>query len=113
MMKHYDLYGFVERDLDQVCTILESILHVTFRAHDSLYLGEYYLYKYPKPEHGELSLRINLDPLDGESAETHFPEVTILLYSEDVPAPLALEKMLSTKIPGVRLLRRVTRDAKV
>ena len=111
-MQSYDLYGFAETDLEEVHTLLTNLLKVTFQAHDSSFLGEYYLYKYPDPHYGELRLIINRDPIDGESISSAAPIGNILLYSENIDEPLVLEALLAQHISGVRLLERKIRGDK-
>jgi hypothetical protein len=51
-------------------------------------------------------LRRNVDPLDGEPAEQAFPEIGVLLYVNGTERSRELEQILTTRIAGLRLLRR-------
>ncbi len=105
-LKTYDLYSLAS-DLENARAAVENALNTRFEAHESLYMGgDYYRLDLKGAESFEL--RKNLDPLDGEPAELDFPEVITLLYVHGTERAEELERILTTRIPGVRLLRRKT-----
>jgi len=104
-MKTCDLYGFGNDDLEAAKLAVEQALGIRLTAHESLYFaGNYYRLGRLGEEH--FILRRNIDPFDGEPAELEFPEVGILLYVNETERPRELEQILTTKTPGLLLLRR-------
>ncbi len=103
-MKTYDLYGFTHDDLEAARVAVEQALGIRLEPHESFYIGDYYRLGTVGEENFEL--RRNVDPLDGEPAEQAFPEIGVLLYVNGTERSGELEQILSTKIPGLRLLRQ-------
>ena len=78
-MAAYDLYGSTSQALDDIRSSVEKALGVTFEARESSYQGgDYYRYGPAAGEH--FVLKSNVDPYDGEPAETRFPQYPTLLY---------------------------------
>lgn len=103
-MKTYDLYGFRHEDLEAARRAVEQALGIRLIAHESSYIGDYY--KLDTMGEESLELRRNIDPLDNEPAELEFPDIGVLLYIHGTERAKELEQMLTTKIPGLCLLRR-------
>ena len=61
-MRHNDLYGFHDSELEQVRIAIEKALGIKFQSRESLYRGgDYYYYEYPpQPGHGNLILQSNI-----------------------------------------------------
>jgi hypothetical protein len=104
------LYGFGESDPKVVSQLLERALEIQFQLHESLYLGEYYLFKGKDGE--QIRLRKNFDPLDGTPAELEFKELSLLLevdgYPEGSKTAEDIVRQIQTKIPKAQLLKRST-----
>jgi len=104
-MRTDDLYGFKHDNLEAARIAVEQALGIRLVAHESLYLGgDYYRLGSMREEH--FILRRNIDLLDNEPAELEFPEAGILLYVEGTKRSEELEQILTTRIAGLRLLRR-------
>ncbi len=99
-----DLYGFKDGDLEHARMAVEQALDVRMVPHESLYLGDYYRLGSSGQEN--MVLRRNVDPLDGEPAEQAFANMPLLLYVTDTDRPEELQQILTSKIPGLTLLRR-------
>jgi hypothetical protein len=81
-MAVYDLYGFLSDDINGTKSLLEASLGIQFDVRDSDYQGgEYFQWGKTSEEH--FLLKWNVDPIDGEAAETLFPDHQILLYVND------------------------------
>jgi len=102
------IYGVEQADYRPVQRHLEGSLNIRFELHDSLYLGPYSLYKGPKDE--RITLRENIDPVDGEFAEEEFPTMQLLLlvdgYAEDSDSFRELEAAFKGCVPSIRFLRK-------
>jgi hypothetical protein len=104
-MAFYDLYAFQNKELIDECQLLEEILEVKFRGHDSLFFGTYYL---ASPVSGcKISIKQNFNLHEQEYLEPSFQQVNILIYVDNAPAALAkaYEAKLLT-IDKITLLRR-------
>jgi hypothetical protein len=105
-MKTYDLYGFDHDDLEAARVAVEQALGVKLALHESLHRGDYYRLDTVGDE--SFVLQRNFDPFDEVLVEDEFPEIRILLYVEDTERPEELERILTARIPNLRLLRRRT-----
>jgi hypothetical protein len=108
-MRTDDLYGFRYDDLETARAAVEHALGIRLAAHESSYFGgDYYRLGRMREEH--FILRRNIDLLDNEPAELEFPKMGILLYVEGTERSRELEQILTSKIPGLLLLRRKELD---
>ncbi|ABQ90459.1 hypothetical protein RoseRS_2076 [Roseiflexus sp. RS-1] len=105
-MKTYDLYGFDHDDLEAARVAVEQALGVQLAPHESLHRGDYYRLDTVGEENFELQR--NFDPFYEEVVEDEFPEISILLYVNGTERPEELERILTARIPNLRLLRRET-----
>jgi hypothetical protein len=103
-MSVYDTFGFLCSDLEQVRAAVEACLGIRFVPHESSFLGDYYLHG-ERYEKGNLLLRINLDPEDGEAAYPEFSEFPVILEASDPNEPERLSTLLKSKVAGCKLLR--------
>ena len=78
MTHYYDLYGFVQDDLEQVRTELEATLGINFAPH----------------------------PEEEAHTEEQFSEYPVLLYVNEPSDPFEIERKLLRDLPSIRLLRR-------
>ncbi len=93
-MRIYYLFGYSYDDIDGAKAYLEAALSCKFRMHESSYYGIYYQYGEKSGEH--FVLKENVDFFDNEAAEPDFPDYKILLYLNEVAAPVdAVEKVVS------------------
>jgi hypothetical protein len=108
--KAFCLYGLEAGDLNSIRQELEKALNIAFEAHNSSYLGDYYLFQGKDGE--QIRLRPNMDPLDGSPAEPAFKEKALLLevdsLTEGSPRSAEIENMIRKCLPRVELLRRET-----
>lgn len=111
-MAIFDLYAFPHEDLEAARAAIERALGLLMEPHESLYWGDYYLC-----EVGEERFRLlrNLEPLAVEEGEEdprlefEVPQNFIILYYTNRGSPeraRQVERILKTKIPGIRLVRR-------
>jgi hypothetical protein len=101
-MKTFDLFGLPLDDIDAARRVIETALGISFVPHESLYMGEYYLWRQGEEK---VLLRRNLDPQDGEVAEARFAHFPILL---DVTQPTdAVATRAALAKVGLVLLERV------
>jgi len=103
-MPVYDTFGFSSSSLEQVREALEDCLGIRFVPHESSFIGDYYLHG-ERYEKGNLLLRVNLGPEDGEPAYPEFSEFPIILEASDPDQPERLSNVLQSKLPGCKLLR--------
>lgn len=104
------LYGLEVNNLEEVSQVLQGALKIQFQLHESLYLGEYFLFR---GEDGEqIRLRKNLDPLDGGPVEPEFKDKPLLIEIEDYPESSKMieeiDHLIRTSIPKAQLLRKST-----
>lgn len=105
-MKTHDLYGFGHDDLEAARVAVEQALGIRLIAHESLHRGDYY--RLGRIGEEEFVLQRNFDPFYEEVIENEFPEMHILLYVDETERSEELEQILTSKIPGLKLLRRET-----
>ena len=105
MTHYYDLYGFVQDDLEQVRTELEATLGINFAPHDSMYRGGLY-YRYDQSRSESLELQNNYNPEEEAHTEEQFSEYPVLLYVNEPSDPFEIERKLLRDLPSIRLLRR-------
>ena len=91
--KVYDLYGILYDDINFAKTTIENILRITMQAHDSLYLGEYFLFDDVGEEH--FILQKNYNEFEDEWNEKTFSQYPLLLYVNETPRSEDLVKLLS------------------
>jgi hypothetical protein len=100
-------YGWRTHDIDAVAGALSTALGIEFEPHDSLYLGDYYLWPPSRQREGrraELRLLANFfDEIDQELAYPEYPEHGVLLDATDVPDDWS---RLILGLPATELLRR-------
>ena len=101
-MEDYDLYGIDAETLDDARMIVSSLTLLPFVAHESGYIGDYFLASGQGEE--ELKLRENIDPLDGEPAERDFAGHRFLLFINGTERGGELRRMLQSD-PRITLLR--------
>jgi hypothetical protein len=99
-------YGWRTQDIDAVARALAATLGIEFEPHDSLYLGDYYLWP-PflggEERPAELSLQPNFfDEIDQELAYPEYPDHGVLLDASNVPDDWN-ERILA--LPGTEVLR--------
>ena len=98
------IFGFA-LDLESARSLVQDALDIELSSHDSLYRGgEYFFLKHPD---FEIILQRNYDLLDGELAEPEYPDTRTLLYLDGGGRAEEIAKILSTRVPGIVLLRRV------
>ena len=82
-------YGWRTADIGATATALSAALTVDFEPHDSLYLGNYYLWppsRRPDPRPGKLQLLPNFfDEIDQELTYPEHPDHGVLLDATDIP----------------------------
>jgi hypothetical protein len=105
-MKTYDLYGFDHDDLEAARVAVEQALGVQLAPHESLHRGDYYRLDTVGEEN--FVLQRNFDPFYEELYKSEFPEISILFYVNGTERPEELERILTARIPNLRLLRRET-----
>lgn len=105
MTQYYDLYGFLQRDLEQVRTELEAALGIHFAPHDSMYRGGLY-YRHDRSCSESFELQNNYNPEEEAYTEEQFAEYPILLYVNEASDPLEIERKLLDALPSARLLWR-------
>ncbi|WP_053199657.1 hypothetical protein [Herbaspirillum hiltneri] len=100
----YDLYGILSVDLEEAKASLEAAFDIDFQARESAYQGgEYFIFG--KRTEENFVLKRNVDPIDKEPVEMKFPEYPILLYVNDTPRSLDLQKRINQKASKFILLR--------
>jgi hypothetical protein len=105
MSARFDLYGSRVDDLDNVRTLVESVLGVTLAAHESGYHGgSYYRFDSGKGEH--IILKKNFDPIENEWFEEKFKSYPILLYINETHRSDEFQKQLQSGETKFDLLRR-------
>lgn len=94
-MSIYNLYGFQNVRLEQAKQFIETVLHIKFEEHDSLYQGGEY-YKYGEKGGENFILKQNVDPFDDyELVEPNFPEYNVLFYINNTQRSLELQSMIN------------------
>ena len=98
-------YGWRTQDIDAVAQALSTTLRIEFEPHDSLYLGDYYLwppFRQREDRATELHLLPNVfDQVDEELAHPEHPDHGVLLDARDLPGDWA-ERILA--VPGTEVL---------
>jgi len=101
-MADYDLYGIDVATLNDAVMIVTALLKLPFYQHESSYVGDYFL---ADGEGGEtFKVRENIDPDDGEPAETDYASHEFLLYVDGSDRGSDLRQMLQSD-QSVKLLR--------
>jgi len=83
-MKTYMLFGLHGADLQEARVAVEAALGIRMTLHESSYLGEYFRFDdvgFEGSEH--FILQKNFDDVEGEWAESAFPNYGILLYANE------------------------------
>jgi hypothetical protein len=101
-MAVYDLYVSPSSDIDAIRGRLEVALGIELEARESGYHGECFQWGSTSGEH--LVLKVNKDPLDGEPAESSFPDHMILFYLNDTSRAAELREVIE-RVEGFVLLR--------
>ena len=99
----YDIYGIQAGSMEEICMRIEELLSIDMVAHESSFMGDYYL---GKSLDEEFEVRNNRDLVDGERVRDDLPDTAILLYISRTKRAEELEKKLTGTISGLRLLRR-------
>lgn len=111
-MDTFDLYAFPHDDLEMARVAVEQALRIQMEPHESLHWGDYYLFQVDKER---FRLVRNLEPLAEEEGEEdprlekEIPQNFIILYYSNLGNPeraRQVERILTEKIPGIRLVRR-------
>lgn len=105
MANYYDVYGFIQDDLDQVRSGVESMLEIQFAAHDSMYRGGLY-YRLGNPGTENFVLQKNYNSDEQEYTEEQFSEYPLLLYVNQPQDPFSIEERLLRGRFSIKLLRR-------
>ena len=104
-------YGWRTGDIDAVARALSATLEIEFEPHDSLYLGDYYLWppsRQLEARPGKLYLLPNFfDEIDQELAYPEHPDHGVLLDASNVPDEWTARILA---LPGTEVLR-TPRDA--
>lgn len=100
-------FGWRTQDIDAVAQALSAKLEIEFEPHDSLYLGDYYLWP-PSREREVRTTTLHVlpnffDEIDEELAYPEYPEHGVLLDASNV-ADDWIQGIL--EVPGCELLRR-------
>ena len=99
-------YGWRTQDIDEVTRALAAALDIEFEPHDSLYLGNYYLWPPFRPgatPSTELHVLPNFfDEIDQELAYPEHPDHGVLLDAKNLPDEWN-ERILA--LPGTEVLR--------
>jgi len=78
-MAAYDLYGVKNLSVSAARLKVEESLNLSLDRRESTYHGgEYFFFGNKESEH--LTLKNNIDPIDGEAVEQEFSEYPVLLY---------------------------------
>ncbi|HSI17469.1 MAG TPA: hypothetical protein VK980_06855 [Sphingomonas sp.] len=77
-MADYDLYAVDAPTLHDALIVVRGFLPLTFCAHESSFIGDYFLADGQDDE--TFKIRENVDPDDGEAAEADFAGHQFLLY---------------------------------
>ena len=80
-MKTYMLFGFGADDLQAAREAVEAALGIRMVLHESSFRGEYFVFGDAGSEH--FVLQTNFDDVEGEWAESAFPNYGILLYANE------------------------------
>jgi hypothetical protein len=100
-------YGWRTQDIDAMAAILSTALGIEFEPHDSLYLGDYYLWppsRQLEARPGKLYLLPNFfDEVDQELAYPEHPEHGVLLDASNVPDAWT-QRILA--LPGTEVLQQ-------
>jgi len=97
-----DVYGIRATSIDDARDLIGNALQLRFVAHESSYIGDYYLAEGREGE--SFKIRSNLDPLDDLHEFLDFPDNAILLLVEDTRRSSELRRQL-VDLPGVEHLR--------
>jgi len=99
--------GWRTQDIDAVAQALSARLGIEFEPHDSLYLGDYYLWPPFRDRHvGPATLHLLpnfFDEIDQELTYPEYPDHGVLLDASSVSDDW-IERIL--EVPGSELLRR-------
>ena len=106
MTSFFDLYDFVNTDIDEAAVTLEKILSITFIARESSYLGEYY--STPTIKNGEkITLEENFNKIEDDWAEAEFEQYPLILYVSNTRRADEIEAHMKRALgENVKLLRR-------
>ncbi|MCH4594217.1 hypothetical protein [Achromobacter xylosoxidans] len=103
-MTVYDLYGLLSGDIGEAKSVLESSLGINFGVRESDYQGGGY-FQSGNVEGEHFVLKQNVDPFDGDPAETSFPSYKILFYINDTARSAYLQERMLQGAKDFILLR--------
>jgi hypothetical protein len=101
-MKSFDLYGFKDRTLEQVKSVVEQAVGVQFVSHESSFWGEYY--KCGGLACETIKIHHNYDT-ENECIEESFKGFDVLLYVDKTDRGDALREALTSPSVSAVLLR--------
>lgn len=101
--KVYDLYGLLFSSLEEAGKTVERLLDITFRLHDSDYLGGDYL-RFQDVGREHFTLQCNFHRLDQDWMEPDHQEFPFLLYVNETLRPEEIRNKLVQE-SSIRLLR--------
>ena len=102
----YDLYGFLDANLDAIARELEPVLGVIWVPHDSSLVGDYYLAEVGSEE---FSLQSNWVELENEWTEPTFIDYHSLIYVSNIQRWQEIESLILNSMKrGVALLSRTS-----
>jgi hypothetical protein len=108
-MPTYDTYGFADKDIQTISEVISNTLGITWKLHDSLYKGEYYLAG--KIEQENLELGFNYVAGIDDWKESESKEYPVLLYVNKSQRWQEIEKfLLGAFNEKISLLRRTHFD---
>lgn len=103
-----DLYGFLERNLEQMAPVLTQTIGIRFGKHSSEFWGDYYSAR-RTDQLERFHLKENYNRLEGELSEPEYGQYPLILEVTTESPERAQEVeglILSALGPGARLLRR-------
>lgn len=92
MLLAYDLYGSRLSEIEAVKRSLETALGCEFEAHESEFMGEYYIVNLSGEE--SVSIKWNKDPEEDCPVEPDFPDEQILVTVDDTARSEEIKKRL-------------------
>ncbi len=104
----FDIYGFLERDIDVEMRVLSDALEVSFVPHESTFLGDYYLARSDDWKE-QLRLKENYNQIENDWSRPEFQKYPLLLEVSVTSLARAQElerRILSAGGQGASLLRR-------
>lgn len=105
-----DLYGYLGDDLDKAKDDAEGLLQIEMEARESFFMGgDYFLYESGKARDEYITIRPNVDLIDGGPDEIDFPDYKFLLRAgllRDLARAVEIQKKITPPSGNFVLLQR-------